>query len=410
MTTDYAPPPAPMRGVGHLADWLRHDAARRVTVVYDPAVADQPVLASVLAQAEAAGKGLRALTLPGPGSLDSIRALSEGLDEDELIVGVGGGSVLDQAKLAALFRASPEALSRVSAPQRSGMVALPPHLGASVRVVAIPTTLGTGSELSTVACVAHAGGKRLVTGPCLRPMAAVLDPGATRTLPTRLVSEGVLEALFRTVSPYIGDPTDLPEPDALTEDLTARLVQAGDRISRLRADGLPIDPDTRMRVAELSGQSQAGHTNLGRDPYSVKGWLLGNELSSELGLSKMHSIAAVWPVLWHRITDGDGRLGDARRLGRIWERMRGQAPRLPADPVRGIGELVDSWRVDRRIEATPAQVDATVTRVMRAWGAGLPMLGGLYTHEVRELLTEAVSDETARPGRPVPSMASASSA
>lgn len=410
MSAGFTAPPAPMPGVGHLAAWLHRDAAHRVTVLHDPAVSGQPILAAVLTQIEAAGKKPRVLPLPGPGSRDSILALAEGLDEGEPVVGVGGGSVLDQAKLAVLFRSSPEALSRVSAPQRSGMVALPPHLGASVRVIAVPTTLGTGSELSTVACVAHAEGKRLVTGPCLRPVAAILDPEATRTLPPRLVSEGVLEALFRTVSPYVGDPTDLPGPDALTEDLAARLVRAGDRISRLRADGLPIDPSTRIRVAELSGQSQAGPTNLGRDPYSVKGWLLGNELSSELGLSKMHSIAAIWPALWRRIADGDSRLGDARRLDRIWGHMRGQAPRLPSDPVRGIAELVDSWRVDRRINATPAQVDATVTRVMRAWGAGLPMLGGLYTHDVRELLTEAVSDEKSPPGRPVPPMTSASPA
>ncbi|WP_116246384.1 daptide-type RiPP biosynthesis dehydogenase [Nocardiopsis sp. FIRDI 009] len=396
MTTAYPVPPAPM-AVERLADWIRRDGSRAITVLFDPAIAGQPVATTVTERVGRAGVTPRVLTATSDSDLGTVESLAESLGENELVIAVGGGTVVDQAKLAVLFRRSPEAHDRVRAPQRSGMVALPPHLGTSVRVVAVPTTLGTGTELSTVACVTHAGGKRLVTGPCLRPAASVLTTEATGTLPVRLVSEGVLEALFRTVSPYVGDHADLPEPDALTEDLAVRLVRVGDRVRRLRSAGEPVDGATRLRIAELSGQSQIGDTNLGRDPYAVKGWLLGNELSSELGLSKVHAIAALWPVLWERIAQGDTRLGSARRLARIWDRILATDPYLPTDPAAGIAALTDAWLVDRDIVTTPERLDAATSRVMRSWGAGLPMLGGLRTHEVRDLFARAVREDRGVP-------------
>ena len=389
MTAAFPAPPAPMR-TEELSQWLRDRNTQDVTVLFDPAVADRTIGRSVLEQVAAAGITPRSTVLGSANDLHEVIALSEGLEEQTTVIGVGGGSVLDKAKLATLFRASPEALARVSAPQRSGAVALPAHLGSSVRVVAVPTTLGTGTELGTVACVTSSGGKRLVTGPCLRPVASVLDPVATETLPQHLVSEGVLEALFRTVSPYVGDPTDLPKPDALSEALAVRLVEVGERTRDLRSAAEPVDGPTRLHIARLSGESQIGDTNLGRDPYSVKGWILGNEISTVLGLTKMRAISAVWPTVWADITAGDTRLGDARRLNRIWQRIRTVAPHLPATPAEGVGELIDTWLVDRHVTATPEQIDVIVTRVMRSWGAGLPMLGGLHHDEVRSLITRAL--------------------
>src|SRR5690606_41823186 len=103
--------------------------------------------------------------------------------------------------------------------QRSGTIILPVRVERRTQLLAIPTTLGTGTELSAVACLVYPEGKRIISGLCLRPDAAVLDPLATETLPVELVAEGTLEALFRTVSPHIGDHADLPEQDTLGEEI-----------------------------------------------------------------------------------------------------------------------------------------------------------------------------------------------
>ena len=299
--------------------------------------------------------------------------------------------MVDLAKLAALVAHRPDAAHRLAAPQRSGMVALPPELGSAARVLAVPTTLGTGSERGTVACVEHAGAKRLVTGPCLRPAAALWDPRATKTLPRDLVAAGTLEALFRTVSAYVGDRADRGVSDALLLDLSARVVCAGDDLAERHRRGRTADAALRLRIAELSAESQVGAINLGRSPYAVKGWPIANELSSALGVSKMRAVAAIWPVLWRRVLDGDDRLGDARHLRLLWARIRGASPELPDRPDDGIAALIARWGVGRDLPAVAAEIDHVVTRTMRAWGAGLPMLGGLTAADLRALLVEATA-------------------
>ena len=390
MTATFEAPPAPMRSVAQIADWLRRDRTSAVTLLVDPAVRDQSVTARTVAAVRNAGLEPELLLVDRPGDLTAIRELADRLAPGELLVAVGGGTVLDLAQLAGIVAATPVAWGWLAAPQRSGIVALPPRLGERVRVIAVPTTLGTGSELGTVACLPHEGGKRLATGPCLRPVACVHAAEATATLPVELVAEGVLEALFRTVSPYVGDPTELPEQDAAVELLAARLVAVGDEVAERRRASSRLEDGVRLRIAALSAESQVGWINIGRSPYAVKGWALANELSSTLGLSKMRAVAAVWPVLWRRILDGDSRLGDAGRIHRLWQVLRERTPRLDPDPVVGLRRLIDEWRIDRVIVATPAEVTVAANRAVRAWGAGLPILGRLGAGEVRELLAEAV--------------------
>lgn len=373
-----------------------------MTVLVDPAVADQVVASSVRAQVETVGLTPRVLCGTAQGDLAAIGMLAERLIPGELVIGIGGGATLDLAKLAVLVAKHPEAMRWLAAPQRSGLVALPPRLGVSTRVLAVPTTLGTGSELGTVACFAHAGSKRLATGPCLRPVAAVWAPEATATLPMELIGEAVLEALFRTVSPYVGDPIERPDEDALVEDLAAQLLAVGDLVAERRRAGLAVGPELRLRIAELGGESQIGRINLGRSPYSVKGWPIANELSTTLGLAKMRAVAAVWPVLWRRVGCGDDRLGDDGRIDRLWTVLRRQAPRLDPEPALGLRGLMDDWLVDREVRATSDQIDSAVTQTMRAWGAGLPMLGGLRADDLRSLLTEATHPGTPEQGNGVP--------
>lgn len=180
------------------------------------------------------------LALSGAGDLRTVAALADRLADTELVVGIGGGSLLDQAKLATLIRANPDAYARLTVPQRSGLLVLGPGTTRSLPLVAVPTTVGTGTEFSGVACLSYPEqGKRLVMGTALRPKVAVLDPVATGTLDDELIAEGVLEALFRVVSPYVGDHGDLPTEDALVETIAQRLVLLGHEVRDARRAGYP---------------------------------------------------------------------------------------------------------------------------------------------------------------------------
>ncbi|WP_328609262.1 iron-containing alcohol dehydrogenase [Amycolatopsis sp. NBC_00345] len=366
---------------------------RRVTLLLDSGVADSVIAATIRRQLTHARLQADVVVLTGAGTLESVLGLADRLAGTELVVGVGGGSLLDQAKLATTLRDNPAARRHLTVPQRTGLLALPPHIVRAVPLVLVPTTLGTGSELSTSACLDYPQGKRLIMGEALLPDVAVLDPAATATLPGELVAEGVLEALCRLINPYVGGHDDQVTEDALVEAIAGRLMTLGHRVGAAVTGAVPdaVPDPVRAEIAKLSGLSHSGWVHQGRSPYSVKGWLVTNELSSVLGVRKMTAVAAFLPVLWQAVADGDTRLGSAPRLARLWERLRVTDLTLPADPVAGARALIGSWGVHHRLEATPEQLAEVARRVVRSWGAGLPMLGGLSAAEVLAMVTDAAA-------------------
>ncbi|MBD0706879.1 MULTISPECIES: daptide-type RiPP biosynthesis dehydogenase [unclassified Streptomyces] len=361
---------------------------RHVLLLVDSGVHDTEIHRRVT---QALGPGSRETSvLEGAGDRDSVIDLATRVTTADLVVAVGGGSLLDQAKIATLISADPGTGRRLTVPQRSGMVLLSPAPPRPMPLVAVPTTLGTGAESSTVACLSCPEGKRLVMGSGLLPELAVIDPVATSTLPHHLVAEGVLEALHRVVSPYIGDHGELPQQDALAERTAVRLARLGYEVAAAGQAGNRTSDRLRAEIADLSGSSHGAAFQAGRDPYSVKGWSIANELSTELGLRKMTAVAALLPPLWRVIDGGDERLGSASRLRRIWSSVRSASPEpLPADPAAGIAALIDAWRIGRHVAALPGQEETVASRTTRAWGAGLPMLGALGHDDVLGLLREA---------------------
>ena len=380
----------------------------RTVVLLDPGVAETEFAARIRAAVPAANRRSDVLVWSRPGDLPGVTELARQVADADLVVAVGGGTVIDQAKLATLLDAHPAVAGRLAVTQRSGLVVLPSDAVRPMPLVAVPTTLGTGTEASAVACLTHSRGKRLVLGSVLTPEASVVDPLATASLPSPLVAEGVLEALFRVVSPYLGDHSELATEDALVEVIAERLAVLGCQVRAARSAGAAVPAEVRVDVARLSGLSHAGWLHRGRDPYSVKGWLIANELSSVLGIRKMTAVATLLPALWAAVAAGEPRLGSARRLARIWARLRAAGPpelaALPVDPGPGVAALIDHWLIGRETGAAPELIDQVALRVVRAWGSGLPMLGGLAAADVGRLLAAALPPpvRTTAPVIPVP--------
>ncbi|MET8980885.1 daptide-type RiPP biosynthesis dehydogenase [Streptomyces sp. NPDC004539] len=380
-----------VHGIGGLAKWLTHQEGRTLTLLADPAVADSETVDRITACAAWADRSVERIVPDGPGTLESVTALAERLRTSELVVAVGGGTLLDQTKLAVLTSAAPVVRDRLAAGGRSGLVLLPAEAAPAVPVVTVPTTVGTGSELSGGACLAGPRGKRLVLGNGLQPDVAVLDPVATRTLPAELLAEGVFEVFFRTAGMYVGDPRDLPTEDAFTLTLLQRLTTLGAELAAVRRSGRGAGDALRLEIARLSGISHGPGFNTGRDPAACKGWYLANELSTGLGLRKMTAAAAVLPPLWRRIAEGDTHWGSVPRLHRLWQAVTSaHRPALPEDPVDGIGALLDTWLIGRDVEADAERTELIARSTLRAWGDGLPTLGALTLADVRRVLDEAV--------------------
>lgn len=109
----------------------------------------------------------------------------------DVVIGVGGGSVLDAAKVIAVLigtsELAPEDLDAVgSATRRSPLLLL-------------PTTCGTGAEVTRVSMVSVADHKKIVVGDILIPDAAILDPGFLDGLPAGVVGSTGMDALAHAI-------------------------------------------------------------------------------------------------------------------------------------------------------------------------------------------------------------------
>lgn len=103
------------------------------------------------------------------------------------VVGIGGGSALDPAKLAAAFATNGGSVTEYLAGRSLDAPTLP--------LVLIPTTAGTGAEASRNAIVAHDGRKVIIGSRHLAPMLALLDPTLTVTSPPGVTAASGLDAL-----------------------------------------------------------------------------------------------------------------------------------------------------------------------------------------------------------------------
>ena len=133
------------------------------------------------------------------------------------VVALGGGSVLDTAKIIAVLAAG-RVTGAASLLGKSDLVG--PD---TAPVIAIPTTAGTGSDSSPVAALHFvAGGPGTGTrSPHLVPRLAILDPDLVRTLPPRLAAATGIDALSHCVEGFFAEPAN-PIVDALALDGLAR--------------------------------------------------------------------------------------------------------------------------------------------------------------------------------------------
>lgn len=150
--------------------------------------------------------------VPVNSEVDTCNAIAEmGNSEDvDLLVSVGGGSVIDTVKGANILLGVGGDLLE----DWQGTHLVPEPLK---KHIAIPTTAGTGAEVSLGAVIKHSPGGQKISfnSKYLIPDVAILDPGMTRTLPPRLTAATGIDALTHAVESY-SSLEHSPPADALS--------------------------------------------------------------------------------------------------------------------------------------------------------------------------------------------------
>jgi alcohol dehydrogenase len=134
---------------------------------------------------------------PTVGSVDALAALVRDQRHD-VVVAVGGGSAMDCAKAAACLAAGD--LPSIRAVHSGGVPLGPAHLP----VIAVPTTAGTGSEVTPFAVLndPEKQFKGPIAGDALYPVHAVVDPELTHSLPRTITVVTGLDALCHAIEGY----------------------------------------------------------------------------------------------------------------------------------------------------------------------------------------------------------------
>jgi alcohol dehydrogenase class IV len=135
---------------------------------------------------------------PNP-KLEEILSLNkEELRWADGVIGIGGGSALDAAKACSLFLSS-------SVDLEEALLTGQPITQPVKSIVAVPTTAGTGSELSKSAIMTslRARFKGGLRGEPLQPTLAILDPELTLSLPLRTTAETGFDVFAHAVETYI---------------------------------------------------------------------------------------------------------------------------------------------------------------------------------------------------------------
>ena len=203
--------------------------------------------------------------IPPEPHLEAMKEAAARVREEkaDLVIGLGGGSPMDTAKLAALAGANVESVEELI--QNQGAI------NASLPSILVPTTSGTGSEVSPYIVFSNDGKKGFVTSAYTYPTIALVDPLVTSTMPPAVTAATGLDALTHGVEGATG------KPNPYTYAMASRCAELVFRyLPRAVRDGNDIEARYHMAFASV----------LGMLAYTQGGGLYAHSVSYILTLGK----------------------------------------------------------------------------------------------------------------------------
>lgn len=198
----------------------------------------------------------------------------------DLVIGVGGGSAMDCAKVIAAGVKYPHQLTKMIAFSHSDDGQIPPT--EALPTIMVPTLPATGSEMNPTAVItdAETNRKSYVWSPeCLYPKVALVDPSLSSTLPAYQTACGAFDTIAHTVEGYFNGEA------GLNLDLQDRLQEG---LVRTVLDNLP-------KVLDNSSDIQTRGVMQWASAIALNGWVL----SGTYGWAPMHQFGHVLSTRYH---------------------------------------------------------------------------------------------------------------
>lgn len=334
--------------------------AKKVLIITDPGVIQAGLLGSLEKSLQAAGLPFVIFDGVEPDPRIEVveksveRARKEAID---LIIGFGGGSSLDIAKVTSILLTNPGKIDPLFG------IDLVPHPG--IPVILIPTTAGTGSEVTPIAILSDTKEKlkKGIVSSFLFPEVAIVDPKLTVGLPPSVTAFTGMDALTHAIEAYYSiNATDLSDLLAIR---AMELISKNIRVAYANGENL----SARSSMMEGSLFAGIAFANAGVGAVHAFAYPLGGEFHLAHGLTNTLMLPY---IMRYNI------LGCPHKFVRIakafGERVDGLSELDGAEvAVKFIERLSDDLRVPRRLkevgipeEAIPRLAEAAmkVTRLL----------------------------------------------
>jgi len=318
-------------GVLDQAGAIAASLGRRALVITG---ADPGRAAPLLERLDAAGIVCAAFTVAAEPTVERVQEGAARARESacDMVIAFGGGSAIDAGKaIAALLTNGGDPLDYLEVIGHGQPLTQPP-----APVIAIPTTAGTGAEVTRNAVLAVPAQRVKVSlrSVLMLPRVALVDPVLTYTLPPGVTATTGLDALTQLIEPFVTRKTNALT-DALCRDAIPRAARA---LPRAVADGRDAAAREDMAYASLCGGLALANAGLG----AVHGFAgpLGGMFDAPHGAICAallpHVMAANSAILAERQPDSPvlARYAEIARL------LTGRADATPADGAAWVADLV----------------------------------------------------------------------
>jgi alcohol dehydrogenase class IV len=367
--------------VSEVPEALAGLGASRVLVITGRTTSRADAVRSALAEAGIASLVFGVATEP---SIERVRAAIALVAEAscDAVLGFGGGSALDVAKAAAvLATAGSDPLDHLEVIGAGRPIDTP-----GLPCVAVPTTAGTGSEVTRNSVLSGGGVKASLRSPLLLPKVAVVDPDLLAGVPQPTIATSGMDALSQLIEPLLSQRAN-PFTDALARDGIRRSARS---LRRAYEEGME-DADVCEDLALASLFSGMCLANSGLGAVHGLAAAAGARLSAPHGAVCAAVLTAAVDVNLRALRERAPQHPALPRLTELATLLTGELDGSPEDAIAWLDQLTAALSIPGLASygLDQDEVDAVVMAAQRASSMrGNPI--ELSDDEVREIVTRSL--------------------
>ena len=206
----------------------------------------------------------------------------------DFILAVGGGSVIDGAKLIAA------SIPFSDSPWEIVTEKYKVQFGDPLPLATVLTLPATGSEMNHTSVISHRATDQKLAwrSEAIFPKFSILDPMVTTTLPIKQIRNGIVDAYVHVMEQYLTYPVDAPLQDRQAEAILLTLQEIAEK-----ALEVPADYEARASLMWCATSALNKLINKGV-PEDWATHMIGHELTAFYGLAHAESLAVVLPHLY----------------------------------------------------------------------------------------------------------------